>query len=56
MKVRGWPDYPEVKKKYKKKFCTYSVYMLVVHDISHTDDVYLYKSVKPSSCSGRVHM
>jgi hypothetical protein len=28
--------------------------MFAVHAISRTHDVYLYKSVKPSSCSGRV--
>jgi hypothetical protein len=53
MKVRGKLALP---KKKKKKSCELyiCIYMTVVHMISRTHDVYLYKSVKTSSCEGRV--
>jgi hypothetical protein len=53
MKVWGQSACPEVKQKYKKKSCK-AVYMSVVYLIPRTCDVSLYKSVKSSSCKGRV--
>ncbi len=50
MKVWGQQACPEAKKKFKKKYCVVNKYMFVVHDISNTHDVYLYKSAMPSSC------
>jgi hypothetical protein len=48
MEVRGQPACPEVKMKYKKKYCVvmlFDVYMSVVHEMSHTHIVYLYSTI-----------
>jgi hypothetical protein len=53
MKAWGQSACLEVKQKQKKKSCK-AVYMSVVYLIPRTCDVSLYKSVKSSSCKGRI--
>jgi hypothetical protein len=52
MKVRGQLACPRIKQKHRKKSCELYI-CLFVHTISRSHDVYLYKSVKTSSCERR---
>jgi hypothetical protein len=53
MEVWGQLACPRVKRKRKKKSCK-SHMCPYVHVTLHTHDVYLYKSVKTSSCKERI--
>ncbi len=52
LKVRGQLAYPGIEKKNKNKSCKLCVYiyMSIVYVLSCTHNLYLYKSVKQSSC------